>query len=499
MSIRIPSTISNALTARSLIASLVVVLAIQSAPAPAGEPAPFAVGSMTRFFHDDGRPFDSVAGVDSGVRVLLTEIWYPVDHEDVRRSCTHPTYGDYVFGDRDAHRRLMTESVTRALTAANARDGVSQSRIDRAIERLFSTPRKSCFEARLARRESGFPVVVLSHGDGGTRYSIESTAEELAAHGYIVFAPEHAGNASFAMTGRDPAYETDPRFAEKMAAVRALHDQHGAYGLPENLGQSIPRGEPGALTPEILILLDDMLMQRVNDLRAILDILPQLGEVGFFSGAIDTGRIGLMGRSLGGATTLAALGLEPRFAAGVAVVAPSVPDFRSALPREILAPEGEESVMLSSSPPFPLARLTRPTFLLSSGQDSLIAGINLGLAAAFNTPMPTADNPHPVLREAFESSRAPVVWGNFVNGDHGTLNVSGPYWWPELRPNRLPLTFSPDELYTLFPAALAHEIQAEKVRLFFDLTVKGDRTAKEPLSYNPAESLGFELEARNLD
>jgi len=496
MNNRYPSPEIEAPTTRILIALIAVLLAIPSAWVSAADSTPFAVGSMTRFFHDETRSFDSVAGVDTGVRVLLTEIWYPVDHHTAGEGCTHPTYGDYVFGDRQMHRRKMTKTVTPALTKENARDGVTQAQIDQAIDSLFSTPRKSCFEARLARRASGYPVILLSHGDGGTRYSMETTAEALAAHGYIVFAPVHAGNASFAMTGRDPAFETNPRFAEKMAEVLALHDDHGAYGVPENLGQSIPRGEPGALTPEILVGLDAMLMQRVNDLRAILDILPRLDEVGFFKGAVDIDKVGLMGRSLGGATTLAALGLEPRFKAGVAVVAPSVPDFRRSLPREMLAQDGVESVMLSSSPSFPLADLSRPTFLLNSTEDKLIIGLN---TAGFKTTMPSRETPHPVLLRAFKESGAAVVWGSFANGNHGTLNVSGPYWWPELRPDTLPRVFDPSATYTLHPARRAHEIQTEKVRLFFDLMIKGDRSAKDRLLSNPDENAGFDIEARNLD
>ena len=57
--------------------------------------APYAIGSKTFFIHDESRPFDSVAGVDVGVRSLLTEIWYPVEHDAVTGGeYSRATYGD---------------------------------------------------------------------------------------------------------------------------------------------------------------------------------------------------------------------------------------------------------------------------------------------------------------------------------------------------------------------------------------------------------------------
>ena len=484
---------------RLFIALNAAFLVLLSTPACSDPAAPFAVGSMTRFFHDESRTFDAVAGVNSGVRVFLTEIWYPVNHSDIGSDSKQPTYGDYVFGDMEMHRRMMTQMVTPPLSEKNVREGVSQSQIDQSIEALFHTSRASYFEAPLAPGKQPFPIIVMSHGDGGTRYNMETVCEYLASQGYLVIAPEHAGNASFAMTGRDPALKTDPRFAESMQAVLALHDTHGAYGELANSGQSTPRDESGELSAEFLKQLDLALLQRVNDLRAILDTLAGLNQEGFFKDSLNLEQIGLMGRSLGGATTLAALGLEPRFKAGVAVVAPSVPDFRSQLPVEMIASPQEESVMFSSQPIFPLNQLTRPTFLLNSAEDALILNINMGLAMAFKSDLPAKGNPHPILRNSFERSEAPVVWGQFESGNHGTLSVSGSYWWPELRLGRFPHYFDPTAHYTLTPAGQAHQIQAEKIRLFFDLTVRGERTAQKKLMENPWKERGFQLEARNLD
>ncbi|MGY8795200.1 MAG: alpha/beta hydrolase family protein, partial [Woeseiales bacterium] len=80
---------------------------------------PFAVGSTTFFVHDSTRPYDSVGGIDDGTRILITEVWYPVDHATIannRDEYRVATYGDYVFGDRDMHRLMMTNTTFFHLT-----------------------------------------------------------------------------------------------------------------------------------------------------------------------------------------------------------------------------------------------------------------------------------------------------------------------------------------------------------------------------------------------
>ena len=47
-------------------------------------------------------------------------------------------------------------------------------------------------------------MIVMSHGDAGSRYNMESAVQYLAGHGYIVIAPDHTGNSPYAQVGRDP-------------------------------------------------------------------------------------------------------------------------------------------------------------------------------------------------------------------------------------------------------------------------------------------------------
>ncbi len=57
----------------TVLASLLVAACGRDAPQPAAHNTPYAVGSQTFFIHDETRPYDRVAGVDHGVRTLITE------------------------------------------------------------------------------------------------------------------------------------------------------------------------------------------------------------------------------------------------------------------------------------------------------------------------------------------------------------------------------------------------------------------------------------------
>jgi len=471
----------------------------ESAPAHA---TPFAVGSSTFFIHDETRPYDSVNGINEGIRTLLTEIWYPVDH-DVAESGTYKraTYGDYVFGDRDVHRLMMTRTTFFHMTPDTVREGVTAEQIEAAIDELFLRERGSVIDAPLASVGHALPVVVMSHGDAGSRYNMESVTEYLAAHGYLVIAPEHTGNSPYSLTGRDPAFDSDPEFREAMAGVMPQLSELGTYGKEENYGQSYTPLSSGRGSVEFLQSLDRSLLQRLNDLRAALRELDRMNEQGFSGagpGALNLERIGLTGRSFGGGTTLMGLSMEPRFTAGFAVVPPGWADTRSALSAELLVPASEESVMLSAEGPFPLTTISKPTVLLSGAEDSLIIGLAAQVAEMTGTDAPTAANPHPLLRQAFETTDSPVIWGLLADSNHATFGVSGGFWWPDLKPNTQARTFAPETEFELIPSSIAHNMQRELALAFFDLTIREDTSARSRLLENRYRDEGLIIESRNF-
>ncbi len=409
-----------------------------------------------------------------------------------------------MFGDRDVHRLMMTETTFFHLTPDTVRDGVTQADIDAAIDELFGRERGSYVDAPLADDGRPFPVVVMTHGDAGSRYNMESACEYLAAHGYLVIAPEHTGNSPYSMTGHDPALAADSGdtdFRKKMSGVLELLDESGVYGAREDYGQSYAPSAAGRDSLQFLKDLDAALLERLNDLRAALRELERMNTEGFAGagpGALELDTIGLMGRSFGGATTLVGLALEERFTSGFSVVPPGWADPRPALPAEVLEPPGAESVLFAADGPFPLTWLGKPTLLLHGSEDALIIGLAAGMAAASGAPAPTADNPHPLLRSAFESTDAPVVWAELADSNHATFGVSGGYWWPALKPDTQERYFEPGVRFRLADTALAHLMQRELALAFFDLTLRGDAAARDALLQNPFADSGLRLDARNF-
>ena len=115
-----------------------------------------------------------------------------------------------------------------------------------------------CDEARdapLSNKENKYPLVIMSHGSGGDRYTVSWLAEVLAANGYIVAAMDHFGNT---WNNKIPEY----------------------YARP---------------------------WERPMDITFVLDRLLESTQ---FKNRIDQNRIGFAGYSLGGATGIWIAGAE---------------------------------------------------------------------------------------------------------------------------------------------------------------------------------------------
>ena len=89
--------------------------------------------------------------------------------------------------------------------------------------------------------DSGLPLVVLSHGAGGTHLVYRTLAEYLARHGYVVIVPEHPGNnrTDNSLDGTRVNLENRPRhirsaldaiFADPVLGPRLRPDQCAMIG-----------------------------------------------------------------------------------------------------------------------------------------------------------------------------------------------------------------------------------------------------------------------------
>ena len=185
---------------------------------PASEPespGPFVVGVRTTTVDDPQRPG----------RSLVTDVWYPVDPADVPADAPLASY-DFLPTVRP--------------------------------------PARVAVGGDLPAAPGAFPLVVYSHGRGGTRFIASYFTEVLASHGFVVVAADHSGDTAF-----------------------------DAF-----LGTAVEEHENLELRP--------------RDVSVVLDaVLAADDDRGWLGGHIDPARIGIAGHSFGGTTALALAGGTP--------------------------------------------------------------------------------------------------------------------------------------------------------------------------------------------
>lgn len=121
-----------------------------------------------------------------------------------------------------------------------------------------------------------FPLIVFSHGNGGTPEKYAPLLERLASHGYVIAAPWHEGN-----NHDDTVIDN----VNKLAGSKILHcfDFGPSPCADADFGKT--------------------LQNRARDVTRIID---NIG--GYFGDRVDTSRVGLLGHSRGSVTALAAAG-----------------------------------------------------------------------------------------------------------------------------------------------------------------------------------------------
>jgi predicted dienelactone hydrolase len=141
---------------------------------------------------------------------------------------------------------------------------------------------KASENARVARGDERFPVIIFSHGNQNNAIDYAFTLEALASYGYVVAAPDHLNNT-----------QDDVR-------IDFVNTQAGKTVIPclDSLPGPCSRGATPATVPKSMV-------DRYHDVRAVLDALP---SPIWFGPRVDMDRVGIMGHSRGTVTSLVLAG-----------------------------------------------------------------------------------------------------------------------------------------------------------------------------------------------
>ena len=433
-------------------------------------PGPYAVGASSAFVRDPSRPFDPwgarykspvVQAVIQEVRaagdpqIVPVEIHYPVEAAPgaavslaVQPARVAPaadpdavraTNLDYFHGDRALYGAAFGAQIAGFGLPGSPRLGVDE---------VEAEDRRSFLNAPVA--EGRFPVVVLSHGLGGSGRQWTAAAEHLASHGYVVVSPSYISDSSSSLVFHDPdsAYmagrggataAAESRFGADQPVFRNFFDL--GWGVPPPFG---PGGlDPSSLTAidggaaAVAVMMGELFQQRVDDIAAVLGYLDALSapaadcearlgpdgvggggdrapRCGAFEGAIDTGRVGVMGHSLGSITSqVASVQLEAvRAVVGLNNGLPSTWEPGGGFPDASGDPDRPDGV-------------TKPIAFLSGAEDDFLDFVFRNvwmdtwtasggdLDEMFPLPaeqaVPTADNPLPIVASSYARATGPKI------------------------------------------------------------------------------------------
>ena len=225
---------------------------------------PYPVGVTSLQLDDASRP-DAELG---GFRPLRTEIWYPA--VDAARSLPKNLYSEFLL------RGVAPESIAVAEEALGGyRKGLTIPELDRTYRNIAVRD--------VQVRDGKWPLVVFSHGSGGTRVGYVYFTEFLASHGFIVMAADHIGNSRFTIVN----------------------------------GRVVKAGGPRAQASA---------KDRPKDVSFLIDSMTRMnaGSDSRFAARVDLDQIAAAGMSFGGSTTENVVEQERRVKAGI-MLAPGGP------------------------------------------------------------------------------------------------------------------------------------------------------------------------------
>ena len=222
----------------------------------------YPVGRIEAFWVDSTR-LETLAKDPGGHRSLLLTIWYPAD------TVTRGTLSPY-------HPKAST-------LASDLADGTGLPGV--VFWNVAKAKTHATLNAPFNRREGRSPVLLFSHGYGGSRVQNTFEFEELASYGYVIVSIEHSYAAAGTVfpDGRHIPNTTEGMLQTDSGTARLLNVWVADAEFVLNRLEKLPVGD-----------VTDTVARRL-----------QLDKVGYF------------GHSFGGATAAEAMVRDPRIKAGI--------------------------------------------------------------------------------------------------------------------------------------------------------------------------------------
>jgi pimeloyl-ACP methyl ester carboxylesterase len=240
-----------------------------------------SVGTVSLYFRDDSREeiFSETAGTK---RELNVQVWYPADENGQSKFAPYMT---------DLH--LSAPAFARFLGLPSF-----------VLNHIKLIETHSLLDAPVAEDGAPYPVLIFSHGWGGTRTQSTYLMEELASHGYVVVAIDHTYGALVTVF-------PDDRVVLQKSEILEGEDSE-EYDLSDNPLLSV-------WSADVSFILDH------------LEILNAEENESIFKDRLDLKRVGILGHSTGGGNTVQVCSQDPRCKVGFVMDAWLMPVSKEAL------------------------------------------------------------------------------------------------------------------------------------------------------------------------